>query len=150
MLNYRACPNYRSSGGWYDWCMVEWGSTTDVSDVETLVDINNVYSVPAKILCFYSYQDGVEHALVHSCLYQNTHDLNTKITEQWKLQYQKIQNNYIPVITSVNVDVISGRVMVIEPNTKVGLADSKEVSRNKVLLICDRETEWIHSLLSKT
>lgn len=99
--------------------MVEWGDNSDYSDVDTLVDQNQVTSVPAKILCFYSYQDGSERALIHSCKYQTNHDINTKITEQWSLQYQKVRNDYIPIVNTISVDVISGRVMVIEENNEM-------------------------------
>ena len=90
----------------------------------------------------------MERALIHSCQYQNKNDINTKITKQWKLHYQKVQNHYIPVMTSISVDVILGRVLVIEEDQELNLTVTKEKASSKVLLIRDRETKWTHSLLN--
>ena len=50
-------------------------------------------------------------------------------------------------MTSISVDVVSGRVMVIEEDQELKLTVTKEKASSKVLLIRDRETKWIHSLL---
>ena len=97
-LNYRADPDYRQTGPWYNWCMVEWGDDPEHSNGNDMnLNVNNnftIHSVPAKILCFYTVGDGVAKALVHSCHYQSTNDINTATTEQWRLQYQKLMENW--------------------------------------------------------
>jgi len=116
LLNYRADPNYRKTGPWYDWCMVGWGDESNQSDIDDIHNSATIHSVPAKIFCFYTLADGLERALVHSCHYQGSNNRNSSITEEWRLQYKKTSIKYTPVLTSIMVDVISGRVMVIQDN----------------------------------
>ena len=52
-----------------------------------------------------------------------------------------------PVVTSILVDVISGRFLVIEEDQELKLTVTKEKASSKLLLIRDRETKWIHSIL---
>ena len=56
-LYYCACPDYRHTGQWYDWCMVEWVPKCSTLEIQ---ENDNVQSVPAKLLCFYSYQDNIQ------------------------------------------------------------------------------------------
>ena len=124
--------------------MVEWVQESSMIEVQ---ENNNVQSVPAKLLCFYSYQDIIQNELIHSCQYQKPNDINTKCTDQWHLNYQKVWNDYIPVVISISVDIISGRVMVIEAETDLKATVTREKALSKVLLIRDRETKWIHSMI---
>ena len=50
-------------------------------------------------------------------------------------------------MTSILGDVISGRVMNIEEDQELNLNATKEKASSKVILIRDRETKWIHSIL---
>ena len=140
-LNYRADPDYRQTGPWYNWCMVEWGDDPKHSNGDDMnLNVNNnitIHSVPAKILCFYTVGDGVAKALVHSCHYQSTNDINTATTEQWRLQYQKINGKLEPMLETISVEVISGRVMVIENDYTLEKFVSKDKAESKILLIKD-------------
>ena len=62
---YRAHPNYRSNGMWYDWCKISWNTTDD--------------PVPARIIMFL---DLTECKLMdHTSLNQMREDLNEEIME---------------------------------------------------------------------
>jgi len=77
---FRAHPNYRSSGPWYDWVMINF-TPTDDHDAETSTETFGYYGdfmYPSKILCFFKNPDDDTKimALVHSTNSMKTTTVN--------------------------------------------------------------------------
>ena len=95
---YRAHPNYRGCGHWYDWCMVRFDLTEDddIRREENMrLGITTAYPVghyPAKILGFFMYE-GKIHCLIHCCEYKKTSIKDSCLTECWDMEYVLINKD---------------------------------------------------------
>ena len=101
-LLFRAHPNYRSEGAWYDWCMVQFNVGESHDDSSTTASSDGYWgqgSVPAKILCFLvdptdsdgdgdSNKNRNEMVLCHCCEF-STHEKDSTLCEVWELEYEK-------------------------------------------------------------
>ncbi len=137
---FRAHPNYRSEGSWYDWVLVKFH-----------VDGMGIQYYPSKILTFFTIQekDTMDSskspsnkgalALIHSCESKDS-DSTTAITERWNLEYETKhpQKSLQPVYRVVSVDTFGEAVYVIEeqPGLRqcVASRDVAEFSQGVILL----------------
>ncbi len=86
---YRAHPNYRSGGSWYDWAYIQFEIGTNEE-----TSLNDVVEVPGQLMCFFV-KDTVDDdgttksefmAVIHSCKYVNKR--KSIITHEWELEFK--------------------------------------------------------------
>jgi hypothetical protein len=158
---FRAHPNYRSNGYWYDWVMVNFQVDNDIdgdnvdshrSKRHRTIETGNRYPdeyYPAKILCFFA--DPIDKeimALVHSCD-DNDHSEDSALCEVWSLEYQVKRDSSnalvaFPTIRAVPVSSFDEAVLVIEEMP--GLTEAADVATNphysRCILVKNRERWW--------
>ena len=115
---YRAHPNFQNGGSWYDWCMVVF--ETDGNEGPNGFFPYGHY--PTKVLAFVEHIHIVNtetitdtYAIVHSCI-DSDHKRDSALTESWTLEYN---DNGHPVITTIPVESIDARVLVISECPKL-------------------------------
>jgi hypothetical protein len=139
VLLYRAHPNLRGDGHWYDFAYVGF---------ETLrKQTTSVEYFPCRILGFYEHPiKKVLHALVHSCGFQDENGtiterqqkkLDTKLCHRWTFEFKKrrvllepawggIPARYtsrdVPKITSIPCHMIYSRLMVVPEEYEIPTA----------------------------
>ena len=140
-ITYRAHPNYRSEGAWYEWAMIEF--VYDNPQELQMRQRENHFprdEYPSKIVAFLELiREGkcIEKlALVHSCE-ENDHQMSSVIQEAWKLQY--CEEDQQPIFHPVILESIGDRVLVVEE--AMGIHEKRPHS-SMVHLILDRETFW--------
>jgi hypothetical protein len=140
---YRAHPNYRNDGPWYDWAVVRYEpSDVDIEREERNVDqnIESAYPpgyYPAKLLGFFKLNNYL-HCIIHCTDTKINSDNDSCLTERWNLEYhypnQRNRNQCIhPIFRSCEVDSIEDRVFVVEESPGVW-ADLQEMSSSVVLV----------------
>lgn len=141
---FRAHPNYKSGGSWYDWVHVKYE-----------VEENEVGYYPSKILTFFtiipeclgtdllqSYSPQI-YALIHSCE-STDHFWDTTITQTWDLEYQMQYptRSLKPVYRVVSVETFGVPAYVVEEQPglrqEILSKDVPNFSRG-VILIKERE-----------
>ncbi|HEY9295875.1 MAG TPA: hypothetical protein VIQ31_05790, partial [Phormidium sp.] len=120
---YRAHPNYRSDGPWYDWAMIKCGSVKgnqDCNNPNTHKGFWPISYKPAKVYCFFKLPNFPNKilALVHKSL-SNDHDNDSILLERWQMYYSvRVMDNQIktisPKLELVNVDKFIEPVLVVE------------------------------------
>jgi hypothetical protein len=155
---YRAHPDYRSEGAWYDWCMVEYVP----SEVDAIRQANNeeegIISAyppgyyPAKLLGFYQNENDTRvWAIIHTCESKVSCTDDSCLTEKWALEYQvkkigRSNKTYRhPVLQIVDASCIRDRVYVVEetPGVRESLSggDGNMEETRTVVLVKDR-SKW--------
>ena len=96
-LVFRAHPNYRQEGPWYDYAMITWDldmSEDSSSGVSNGYATDNSYNncrtilVPAKILGFVSVQyDDTLQVIIHSCYEQKQKE--SVLTRRWRFEFEE-------------------------------------------------------------
>jgi hypothetical protein len=162
-LRYRAHPDYRSEGAWYDWCMVEYVPSVVDNRRERTNKSEDIISAfppgyyPAKLLGFFWNQTPKKvMAIIHTCDSKISCKDDSCLTEKWKLEYQLKKtgrgtnlNNVTfrkPLLRIVEASCIRDRVYVVEetPGLRESLSgddQNKEETRN-VVLVKDR-SNWV-------
>ncbi len=158
-INFRALPNFRSKGPWYDWAEILFDSDDSTGN-------NNQGGMyfPSKILCFYKDPTTLEKcALVHSCNEKEEEDY-APICDEWFLEYQESaisippsspsssklsrcrkERHFFPDLRSVSVDSFGSPLFVIQEVP--GLHESfpcKGTSSffNRCIVVKNREHFW--------
>jgi Plavaka transposase len=104
---YRAHPNYRGDGPYYDWARVNWYIG---DDPETGEEIHK--SVIARILAFIQHPDGEIHAIVHSVRDTNT-VAHGVFGDFWHLEVESTATTHLPTLQIVHVDCLLEHVCMI-------------------------------------
>jgi hypothetical protein len=157
---YRAHPNYRGGGPWYDWAAVQF-VPSDVDKQRNISDRRDLvlpaYPVgiyPCKMLAFF-YIGNVLWFLSHPTMEKISSDEDSCLTERWNLQYvpkrYKHDGKYIlvqaPDITLYEVQSIVDRIYVVEEDPgihaelgyKSSIHAELEYRSSLVLLVKKRE-----------
>ena len=101
---FRAHPNYRSRGPWYDWTMVLFSDerkSGDIEDIQYETEFPRDY-FPSKILAFFEMCfDGSDRMLIHPTedLFHDIegNPVTTRLTESWRLHYRRTRTERDPV-----------------------------------------------------
>ena len=138
---YRAHPDYKSEGPWYDFAYVKF---------ET---VRGEVEIPSRIHCFFQ-REGTDDlfAIVHPCKYQSDHrDMrrrlqHTELVSRWTLDHQKNtqlstrqKTVYTPKLMVVPVESLAENVLVYEEVP--GLVETQE-SALHVWAVTDRREAW--------
>jgi len=137
---FRAHPNYRGDGPWYDWAFVRF--------VEE--ETGKQEDFPCRILLFYKAEDGSTRAIVQAtdCLKVESEEkrknkiMETRLCKRWMLDSEEAQgakNRSLPSLYSVDVDTIQNNVLVVEEEP--GLCESWEGDRY-IWTVSEREAQW--------
>ena len=157
-LSFRAHPNYKNEGPWYDWSYVVFQRDlvnfpfTNMS--KTSSPMYGPQFIPVKILCFLGDGTGAGEtsmALVHACEWRENNSEDSVLTEVWDLEYtqpsKKNKNYRKAVIRCVHTSSLVGRFFVVEetPGVREGFStkDLHPVSTS-VLLVKPR-LEWANA-----
>jgi hypothetical protein len=110
---YRAHPNYRSGGSWYDWAFVQY----EFGNGEVATTVTDVIEVPGRLLCFFSEEtvddDGTHSevmAVIQSCKYENRR--TSIISHQWELEFKGALKDQA-VYRIIPVDTINQHCLMI-------------------------------------
>jgi hypothetical protein len=122
-LLYRAHPNYRGGGYWYDWGMVKYAlSNEDNARIKEnrSNNISTAYPVghyPSKILAFFEVFNKF-HCLIHCCNTKQNSNEDSCLTECWYLEYEPMRKGntteQVPKLRICEVMSIADRIFVIE------------------------------------
>jgi hypothetical protein len=154
---YRAHPNYRGEGPWYDFLIVEFQLDQDL-DYQSFVDDNNWY--PAKMIGFYRLLPNVDEdasefeVLSHCVQYQR---LDSEIYSRRSL----LQRSWLYEVTggrsprplyrtagSVKSNIcVRGHIFAIEENPGFHKRYHSEEDK-RILVISDARKEWPHIFIS--
>jgi hypothetical protein len=148
-LLYRAHPNYRGSGSWYDWGMVKYALSNE--DNTRIIDNKNnnvltAYPVghyPAKILAFFEIL-GILNCLIHCCATKINSDEDSCLTECWYLEYKVSRKainiaEKVPHLRICEVASIADRIFVIEES--YGIHNIKHSNSSRVIMV-KKKTMW--------
>ena len=123
-IAFRAHPNYRSEGPWFDWCSVQWHSDSiqdqsvneETRPPKRLRTIDGMVSIdplnwpiqmgtilepgkefPARILGFFEHPEEGACAIIHSAAERNEtlQDWNSSICEPWNLEYSRTTESVV-------------------------------------------------------
>jgi hypothetical protein len=142
---YRAHPNYRNGGPWYDWAMIKY-APSDADRVRANTDRDkNIFSAyppgyyPAKLLGFFQLQGNL-HCIIHCTATKLDSDNDSCLTERWKLEYETLRRGRRPphpprrpLFRYVEVASIEDRVFVVEETPGV-CADLQDLSSSVVMV----------------
>ena len=141
-IRYRAHPNYRGGGAWYDWCIVEFEpSVIDTNRFKRDKEMNALPAYPpgcypAKILAVF-YLDTIPHCLIHTCESKIDSKEDSCLTERWYLEYTKVNTKQYPVLRVVRLTTIRDRVYVVQQDP-VLYENISEISPKLVVLVKKR------------
>lgn len=145
-VTFRAHPNYRNEGPWYDYVLIAWNEQNEedqVSDNDSMQEtldmsiqtddddkIGSVLLIPAKVICFVMDDDKEITAIIHSCLQKSKKA--SVLTYQWQLEYEENQKGYdklspynedgntsncTPIYHKVSVDTFQKNILMIPYHT---------------------------------
>jgi hypothetical protein len=158
LYTYRAHPNYRSRGEWYDWAYIRFEiESPDDSDSSDSDATLHTGLFPAKILCFYKHpsEEGELKALIQ-CTDRKDENWNDIIAEQWNMEYG-IPYEYTtrlnvkrtaadPIIRSIDVDCIEKPLLVAQclSGTYESIVFTSKTEKDvaRVLVMKSWETDW--------
>jgi Plavaka transposase len=109
---YRAHPNYRGEGAYYDWANVQWEIGHD-----PVTNTPIVKASIARILGFIQHPSGEFQAIIHSVI-DNDNDLigHGVFGHYWHLEYDGTDARHRPVLRLVSVDSLLEHVCMIPYN----------------------------------
>ena len=149
---YRAHPNYRSQGVWYDWAMIKYDLSNDdilrkeKNRKEGITPAYPCGHYPAKVLGFFMLE-GLLQCLIHSCESKTSSKEDSCLTERWYLEYElknatnrAASNVLLPKLRVCEVACIADRVYVVEESP--GHHETKANHSSLVVLVKKREM-WI-------
>jgi hypothetical protein len=146
---YRAHPNYRNDGPWYDWAMVRYEpSHEDLERAERNLEhqIESAYPpgyYPAKLLGYFMLNENL-HCVIH-CTETKISSVNDScLTERWNLEYNTHQRRNrdmrtTPLFRHCEVECIEDRVFVVEESPGVW-ADLQNMSSSVVMV--KHKSKW--------
>jgi hypothetical protein len=141
---YRAHPNYRNGGAWYDWAIIKFeASAVDRErDLENhRLEISPLYPpghYPVKLIGFFFLDDQLQ-CLFH-CTETKVHSYEDScLTERWKLEYDSRRiprtRNTIqtPIFRYCDVESIVDRVFCVEESPGIWVELGEE-SRSVIIV----------------
>lgn len=106
---YRAHPDYRGEGAYYDWAQINWYVGDDPATGEPM---HKPYI--GRLLAFIEHPDGDTYVIVHSVLARNTgHVEHGVFGHFWHLEVQGTETAHQPVLQLVHVDCLLEHVCMI-------------------------------------
>jgi Plavaka transposase len=106
---YRAHPNYRGNGPYYDWVKVNWEVDTDIT-----TDDVTYSSVIGRILGFFTHPDGETNAIIHSVKEESTGlDEFGVFGHFWQLECEGPVTTPKPILHFVHVDCLLEHVCML-------------------------------------
>jgi len=148
---YRAHPNFRHEGPWYDWVMVAYESSDD--SIISEESIKNALPFgpndnPSRIMCFFTINDNVDvYALVHSCN-DSTHENDSILFQRWTKEYIDRRHFVEPVLRVVPVDSFVIPILVIEDDNTVYETIPNKGLQGGITVVTPRESQWPSHFLS--
>ncbi len=161
---FRAHPNFRSDGPWYDWVNILFDMEGNDDDSSSVSAAGSFF--PAKILCFYNNPDnGNICALVHTCSEKEDADY-APICDEWFLEYaeqlvctvteEELANGQLharrrkerllfPVLRSVSVEAFGEPLFVVQevPGVHESFVKAKTTKYyNRCIVVKNREEFW--------
>jgi hypothetical protein len=149
---YRAHPNYRGTGAWYDWAMIRFvQSDTDRDRHRDNLQRGVIAShppgfYPSKLLAFYKINTDIH------CLFQCTESKissedDSCLTERWNLEYaeyipfgQRRPRPYLcPKLRYCHISCVETSVYVVQENP--GLLEQME-NDNSVVVLVKKKPTW--------
>lgn len=126
---FRAHPNFRSEGAWYDWAMIKYwdddeSNETDNDDKSDETDKS--VRVPVKILGFLHNKNDKDdpYVIIHPCRFQTEKEkeISNGIFSHWTIDYKTVDTNngkkkkhYAePAFALENASFINGHVYAVE------------------------------------
>jgi hypothetical protein len=150
-VTYRAHPNFRSEGEWYDWVMVRCDEDPKNEAAKNREQLHEEGLYPCKILAFFDAvgvngQKGI-HALVHRGNYPKKVYPSDKsvLIQTWAKEYSlnNDRKERKPKLRLVGVDSFVSPVLVVEETP--GLVESIQARKYKeqlVFVVSDRDSFW--------
>jgi hypothetical protein len=164
---YRAHPNYRGGGNWYDYCVVSHAITKTDSAKQRSDELHQIIPAyppgyyPAKVLGFYQDDRGEWRAIIHSCKKRKDSSEDSCLTERWYLSYErkKVRKKWLnsngdveqqsltdlvyvqqPVLANVKCSQIKDRIFVVEENP--GFVESIEADQSALVVHVKKRNKW--------
>jgi hypothetical protein len=143
---YRAHPNYRGEGPWYDYALVEFEMPT-LPDYRVFVDDNQKY--PAKLVAFYRLLPETEfHVLAHCGEYQKKDSViysrRSSLVRSWLYEVTGGQNPrpLYQVVGSLRDNVhVKGHIFAIEENPGFHERYQREEDK-RFMVVSDMRKVW--------
>jgi len=88
-ITYRAHPNYKSFGEWYDWAMVKFEAARGQKDFP-FNSKGGFYAInlfPCKIICFLQSEENQSIQAVLQCCNASEHNEDGILVESWKKEH---------------------------------------------------------------
>jgi len=159
---FRAHPNYQSSGPWYDWVEVKYRITSNNKGKE------HTGMFPSKILCFFHDPiTGEMMSLVHSCECKTKDQWSSVLCQEWFLKYcnqevytrecqEQKQRKRVsttlkaPTIRAVPIKSFGKPLYVIEehPGLVESVIPSEKPDYNRCIVIKSPVSTWISEFTS--
>jgi hypothetical protein len=151
--SYRAHPNYRNGGEWYDWAIIKFVASDDDKERERHNRIHNICPLfppghyPVKLLGFFFINGNLQ--CVFHCT-ETKHDSleDSCLTERWNLEY-KIQRDMtdrrnrnqklVPVFRYCAVESIVDRVLCVEETPGICVELEK---KSKLVILVKHTKVW--------
>jgi hypothetical protein len=145
-MRYRAHPNFRGEGPWYDYALVAFDMPT-LPDYRVFVNDNQRY--PAKLVAFYRLLPETEfHVLPHCGKYQKIdsviHSQRAPLTRCWFYEVTRGQNPrpiYQVVGCVQNNIYVKGHIFAIEENPGFHKCYPKEEDK-QFFVLSDKRKVW--------
>jgi hypothetical protein len=145
---YRAHPNYRNGGPWYDWAMIKY-APSDADRVRAKTDkYKKIFSAyppgyyPAKLLGFFKINENL-HCIIHCTDTKLNSNKDSCLTERWNLEYEARPRRGIrhrqPIFRYVEVDTIEDRVFVVEESPGV-FAELQQDMSTSIVMVKHKDT----------
>ena len=126
---FRAHPNYRSEGPFYDWANIQWEGYDEL--------------IPAKILAFFQYSHRTEEtfAVVHSAKEKLEH--NSVFVTRWEMDYTG-NTTITPKLFVVPADSIEERIFAVEelPGLYQSVTGQSNIERARRVLVISKMQKW--------
>ena len=108
---YRAHPNYRGNGAYYDWAQIQW----EIGNGDPVTGNPQFQNFIGRIHGFILHPDGDTYAVVHSTIDNKPRRLldHGVFANYWHLEVEGNNTNHWPVLQLVHVDCLLEHVCMI-------------------------------------
>ena len=108
---YRAHPNYRGNGAYYDWAQIQW----EIGDNDSITGNAQYQNYIGRIHGFILHPDGDTYAVVHSTIDNKPRRVldHGVFANYWHLEVEGNNTSHWPVLQLVHVDCLLEHVCMI-------------------------------------